>query len=258
MKISAFICFLFPIIVLYYFKKKENINLKPFFIGMLVFFVFTQILEKQLHMIVIIKDLASNPILFSIYGVLAAGIFEEIGRFIAFKTILKNNHQWKDGIAYGIGHGGIEAILIGTITNIQYIIYSNLINNGSFDTVLGSKVPTSQIAQLNQLKELLINSNSSTIMLGILERIFAFGIQIALTMIVLYAIKSRKNLYLFITILIHAFIDTPVVLYQMKIIPNIFIVESIIAIFFVIALLFLYKFKKIFENNTITQYPLSK
>lgn len=249
MGISAIVCFLFPITVLLYFKKKEKISLKPVFIGMIVFFMFTQILEKLLHLFVIGNNLIPNPVLFSIYGALTAGIFEETGRFIAFKTILKNKHEWKDGLAYGLGHGGIEAILIGTIANIQYMVYSSLINNGSFDTVLSSKVPASQIGQLNQLKELLIHSSSSTIILGIVERVLALGIQVALTMVILYAVKYRKNIYLFIAILLHALMDIPAGLYQMKIITNIFVAESVIILYFVIAIIILSKTKKIFSKE---------
>lgn len=255
MGISAVICLLFPIVIFLYFRRKEKLNLKPFFIGMIIFFVFTQILEKLLHMAVIGNNLIPNPIMFSIYGALTAGIFEETGRFIAFKMILKNKYEWKDGLAYGIGHGGIEAILIGAIANIQYIIYSGLINSGSFDTILSSKVPASQIGQLNQLKELLIQSNSYAILVGIAERIFAFGIQVALTMVVLYAVRYRKNIYLFIAILLHALMDIPASLYQTKIIPNLFVAESFIIVYFIIAIIFLSKTKKTF-NKEFSNIPL--
>lgn len=249
MEVAGIVCFLFPIVVFLYFKKREKISFIPVLTGMIVFFVFTQILEKLLHMVVIGKNLIPNPILFSIYGGLAAGVFEETGRFIAFKTVLKDRHEWKDGLAYGIGHGGMEAILIGGVMHIQYMIYCNLINKGLFDTVIISKVPASQISQLNQIKQLLLNTTASTSIMSVSERIFAFGIQIALTMVVFYAVRYRKNIYLFIAILLHALLDTPAVLYQMKIITSIFAVECILAIYFIIAIIFLSKTKKIFNTQ---------
>lgn len=248
MTISAVVCFLFPIVILFCFKRKEKISLKPFFVGMIVFFVFTQILEKALHMVVLGNNLITNPILFSIYGAFAAGIFEEVGRFIAFKTVLKKNHDWKDGIAYGIGHGGIEAILIGAVANIQCLIYSNMINSGSFDTALSSKVPAAQASQLKQLKEVLIQTSSSNYIIGFGERIFAFGIQMALTMVVLYAIRNRKNIYLFIAILLHALVDFPAALYQAKIV-NLFFAEGMIVVYFILAIIFLVRTKKIFSRE---------
>lgn len=248
--VSGTLCVLFPIIVLIYFKKKEKINLKPVIIGAIIFFIFTQILERLLHMAVIGNNLIKNPIFLSIYGALAAGIFEEVGRFVAFKTVLRNNHEWKDGIAFGIGHGGIEAIIIGVFSSVQFIIYSNLINRGLFDTNIVSKVSASKASQLLKLKEILIQTPVSNFIISFTERIFAFGIQIGLTMIVLYAIKYRKNIYLFIAILVHALIDFPAALYQAKII-NLFITEGIILLFFIISLIYLGKTKKIFTNQVI-------
>ncbi|PJI08718.1 MULTISPECIES: YhfC family intramembrane metalloprotease [Clostridium] len=256
MVLAAVICAVFPIALIVYFRKKEKISLKPVFIGMAVFIVFTQILEKTLHSIVIGGNLITNPILFSVYGALAAGVFEETGRFIAFKTVLKDKHEWKDGLAYGIGHGGIEAIFIGALTSIEYIIYSNLINSGKFDALLKSKIPASQIAQLKQVKQSLIQMTPSATVITILERIFAFGIQLGLTMVVLYAIRNRKNIYLFLAILLHALVDFPAVLYQTKIIKSIYVVEGIIALEFILAIVFVVKTKKIFKKEDIINSDL--
>lgn len=96
---------------------------------------------------------------------------------------------------------------------------------------------------------MLIQSNAGTMMLGVAERIFALGIQLALTMVVLYAVRYRKNVYLFIAILLHSLVDFPAGLYQMKIITNIFVVESMIVVYFVIAIIFLLKSKKIFRKE---------
>ena len=53
-----------------------------------------------------------------------AGIFEETGRFLAFKTVLRKK-QGKDinALMYGAGHGGFEAAALLGITMINNIIY---------------------------------------------------------------------------------------------------------------------------------------
>lgn len=240
---------LIPLGAIIFFRKREKISMKPVFIGMLIFFVFSQILEKMLHFIVIGNNLISSAMLFSIYGAFAAGIFEEVGRFVAFKTVLKKNREWKDGIAYGLGHGGIEFILIGALGAIQSLIYLFMINNGTFDTLLTSNLQDSQLEQVNQLKDQLINLNAGSIGIGIAERIMSFGIQIALTMVVFYGIKYRKNIFLLIAVLLHALVDFPAALYQTKIITNVYLVEGFIAVLFVIAIIFLIKSKKIYSEN---------
>ncbi len=252
LSISTVIWLVFPLIVLIVLKKKEKFSIKPVLIGAAVFIVFAMILERLLHMVVIGNNLITNSVLFSIYAALTAGVFEETGRFIAFKTLLKRNTEWKNGLAYGIGHGGIEAILIGAVTGVQYLVFSYMINNGTFDAMLGAKIPASQLSQLQLIKEQLLMTQANGIALtifGIFERFFAMGIQIALTMVVLYAVKYRKNIYLVLAIILHALMDIPAALYQMKIITNIYMIEVMIGIYFIIGLIFLIKSKKIFINK---------
>lgn len=245
--IAMVICFLFPIAFAIYFKLKHKISLKPVFTGVAVFIIFVLILEQILHFFVLQKGLITNPILITVYGALAAGVFEEGGRFIAFSTILKDKREWKDGIAYGIGHGGIEAMLVGGFSYLSNLIYSNLINSGMFDTVLGTQLPEEQLSQLHALKEALVGLPWTTVMIGAFERIFAFGIQIALTLIVLYAIRNKKFIYVLVAVLFHALIDFPAALFQMGIL-NLYIVETIIFAIFIISVIFTIKSRKLFDD----------
>lgn len=244
MVISIFFTLVVTLGTLTYFRKTEKISMKPVIFGALTFIVFSQVLEKLLHVFVINNNLFSSPVAFSIYGALAAGIFEECGRFITFKTLLKKNHQWKDGIAFGIGQGGIEAIILGIISTVNYIVISTLINAGTFETSLGSSLPAES---LSQLKALLTGPSSTFLVIGI-ERTFAFIMQIGLTMVVLHGIRSKKNIYLLLAILLHAVMDVPAALYQMKFITNLWIVEGMFFLYSLIALLYIVKSKNTFKR----------
>ncbi|UJL46812.1 YhfC family intramembrane metalloprotease [Virgibacillus sp. NKC19-16] len=105
-----------PLFCTIYFIRKYRISWKPILIGIMVFIVFSQILEQMLHRYVFginpsLSEWLKNPYLFALYGCLATGVFEEIGRYIGFRYLLKKYRDWKDGIAYGIGHGGVEVLL---------------------------------------------------------------------------------------------------------------------------------------------------
>ena len=50
--------------------------------------------------------------LYALYGGLAAGLFEETGRLLAFRFILKPHTARITALSYGIGHGGIEAFWV--------------------------------------------------------------------------------------------------------------------------------------------------
>jgi uncharacterized membrane protein YhfC len=62
-----------------------------------------------------------------LYGGLAAGSFEELGRFILFTWLLKKYRDYKSGISFGIGWGGIEAVLLTLTMVVPNIIFAFMI-----------------------------------------------------------------------------------------------------------------------------------
>lgn len=249
--ISLIISVGLPLGLTAYFYKKYKISIKAVFTGVFIFVLFSQVLEKLLHYFVLIKNpetaaLLKNPWLFMIYGGLAAGIFEEVGRYVGFKFLLKGRREWKDGIAYGIGHGGIESILLGGIISLQNIIYSNLINSGTFEKALSGKVPDSMLVSI---KNTLINTSPYLFGVAGVERMFAITLHIALSLLVLYGIKRGKNVYLLYAIIIHAIIDFPAALYQIGKVKSVFLVEGGALVVAIISLAFIAKSKNLFKNT---------
>jgi uncharacterized membrane protein YhfC len=251
--VAMVFCILLPIISLIYFKRKEHFSIKPVLIGALGFFIFALVLEQMLHSVVIsTKIIKVNTFAFAIYGALAAGVFEEVGRFVMFKFLLKNNREWKDGLGYGLGHAGIETLFVGAMSYINALVMSLAINSGTINELLKNQ----DAATIETVKNSLVNSTLLTTSMGVFERIFAFIIQIALTFIVLYAIRERKNIYLLVAILIHALIDFAPALYQMKFITNLYLIEGIVFVFAVISFIFIMKSKSLF--NVKEQIEISK
>ncbi|MCM3272520.1 YhfC family intramembrane metalloprotease [Paenibacillus elgii] len=229
--------------IVYY--RKERFSLKAFGIGILVFILFSQVLEKLLHVYILQGNpytaslMGRYPLALATYGALAAGIFEEAGRYIAFRFWLKRNRERKDGIALGLGHGGIEAVLIGVLGSVQSLYMSLLINAGQFDKLLSSGASSEPLLAV---KSLLLTTPASHFALGGIERVAALLIQIAMSLIVLYAVRSRKLLYLAYAIGIHALIDfLPGLSQGMKL--NTWLLEAVVAAFGLAALAFILKSK---------------
>lgn len=232
--ISLLICNIVPIAVYAFFKRKESIAWRPVIVGVAFFFLFTQILEKGLHSLVFsYSTLVQNPALFAIYGALAAGIFEETARLIAFTYILPAYRQWKDGIAYGIGHGGIEMFLIGAVASIQMLVFATMINNGSF-AVFENQMPPELFSDLMQV---LTGPSWFFLLIGV-ERIFALIVQILLSVLVLYGVYSKKIQFYIIAVFLHALFDVPAMLYQLDMV-NILLVETIYLLISIAALWFI-------------------
>ncbi|SDN27503.1 Uncharacterized membrane protein YhfC [Fictibacillus solisalsi] len=239
-----------PVITLIYFRRKQA-PWKPVLIGILIFILFSQVLEKFLHVYVLntntqAAELMKNSYLYAFYGGLAAGIFEEFGRYVGFCFLLKKYREWKDGIAYGIGHGGIEAILIGAFAAFQNILMANLINSGGFERLAGAPGQDPNI--LMGIKDQLVNTSSYMFLLGGFERIAAFVLQIALSIIVLYAVKSKKPLYLLYAILIHAAIDFVAVLSK-SLEWSVWIPEGMLLVIALLSIVFIKKSKSWFDQR---------
>ncbi|MET3289894.1 UNVERIFIED_CONTAM: putative membrane protein YhfC [Brevibacillus sp. OAP136] len=229
--IQGLISLLFPIGLFLYMRKKERFTMRPVWVGAAIFLIFTQVFEKVLHLVVLQGNptIQEHPVVFAVYGALAAGIFEEVGRYIGFSWLLKSYRERKDGLAYGLGHGGFEAIFIGAISSIQAFVFAILINEGRFLPTIGSSMPADMAAAL---QDQMLSMSSFEFILAGFERIPAIFIQIALSLIVLHAVNTRRKGLVLIAILLHAVIDFVPGLYQgYKGELSIWVAEAVILLF---------------------------
>lgn len=246
MIISLMICFILPIVLVIYFYRKQEISLFAVLLGAIVFLA-TQaairipllaILGKQQWYI----DMTTNIYYTALFLGLSAGLFEEVGRYIAMKLFMKKSLNWKNGIAFGIGHGGIEAIVIVGLTILNYLVMALMINAGAFDNVIAANLPPG-IAE--QIRTMLVDTAAVNFLAGGFERTMTIILQIAFSIIVLYAVKFKKPIYLLYAILLHAAVDTPtVILGSMGL--NVWIIELFIAVLAALGLIYIIKAKGIF------------
>ena len=212
MALAALFCFAMPVLLLIYYRKK-GADILPFFIGCLVFVMFALILEPLMHQLVLKvlpvgKTILGNTLLYALYGGLAAGIFEETGRFLAFKTVLKKKlGNDRNALMYGAGHGGIEAILTLGLAYIGNIVMSVLINAGQTD-MLTATATGEAAEQLKAVLDSLVTTAPWTYLLAIVERALAITTHICLSVLVFFAVKKPDKGWLFPTaILLHAALD---------------------------------------------------
>ncbi len=240
MVISCMICILLPIILLILFKKRNG-WIPAFFIGCGIFIVFALILEQAMHSVVLGTfgtALQGNVFLYALYGGLAAALFEEIGRLVAFKFLLKNHLDTNTALMYGAGHGGIEAILIVGLTYVNNIVISIMINSGAIEATMSAvdnSLKQSTYDQISQLWTL----PASTFFLGGIERIIAIVLQITLSILVYLAVKNRKSMFWIAAFFIHFFVDFSTVV-MANYIPTV-AVELILAIMVVIVIMLTFK-----------------
>lgn len=189
-------------------KVRGKAKLSACFIGAGTFVVFALLLEQIFHAVVLRATgtlITGNIWLYALYGGLAAGLFEETGRYLAMRFLMKKSLNCRNALMYGVGHGGIEAILIVGLTEINNIAISILINSGQAETLFASMGGMGESAQavLAQFWEL---PGWQFYMAGV-ERVIAIALHIALSYLVYRAVSGHKLRFYFLAVALHFLTD---------------------------------------------------
>lgn len=188
--------------------KKTHARISACFIGAGIFVVFALILEQILHVIILAVNptLQSRTVLFGLYAALAAALFEETGRFVAMKFFMKKSLNKGDALMYGVGHGGVEAILLVGLTYVNNLIISIMINTGSIQLTMSQMEPALQETTYQQLQALWQTPAYHFYMAGV-ERISAIVLQICLSVLVYKCVKTGQKKFLAGAFLLHFIVD---------------------------------------------------
>ena len=204
--------FLLPVGAAVWLALKKKGYLKPVLLGVFTF-TFFQGIRLTLNALVIdpLPSVAlisiTKPLLYYTFFGATAALFEEGGRFIVMHLFMKDRHRLKDGISFGIGHGGIEAILFAGLSALIILITNNPV------------------------------ASPSDLFAGGIERIFVMIIQIAFSVMVLKAVTLKKPLWLLLAFVLHTVLDAGLVMTVYG--ASVFLVELYVGIFALIMLAFL-------------------
>ncbi|CAD6521121.1 hypothetical protein LMG28727_01562 [Paraburkholderia kirstenboschensis] len=236
-----------------YRRLRRPLALKPrdAIAGIAVFALFAMVIERALNDYMLHRNEAtatflSNPLAFVVYGALAAGICEEVGRFIGMRLLMKRAAasatasaaasaaasatasattvastpqatRTDDGTAltYGLGHGGAEAWLVGVLVQIQWILFAVLENRGELDGYL-SNLPTDSLMRIHLI---LASLTPQTAGIFALERVAALIFQIGLSVLMWRGLRAGWRAILPLAIVLHALVDVPAALFQAQLVP---------------------------------------
>lgn len=235
---------LLPIFLWIYFTRKFTLSWKLVLAGALTF-----IAAQVLHIPLVFgmnSFLQTLPLLANaiILGLLA-GVFEETARYNLFKFILKNTRSWKEGILVGLGHGGIEAVLLGVLAVIGFV---TMIGYRSIDLSTVPSIPADQLELARQQVEAYWSTPWYMALMGFVERIFAICLHVGLSVMVLYAVVYSKPIWFWLALLWHAFVDAVAVYVGQEV--GILALEGIIAVFAIISLWIVLNMRNKFVHDT--------
>lgn len=203
-----------PLVLAIFIHKRTNARLISLLVGATVFIAFALILEQILHVVVFSSAgdvLASNLLLYALYGAMAAALFEETGRYIGMRFFMKDTLDSGNALMYGVGHGGVESIMLLGMTSFNNLVTSVMINNGGIAQSIAQMDAAEAQATYEQFR-VLWESPSYLFFLSGMERIAAILLQISLSIFMYRAVKNRSRSCLLLAYGIHFSIDFSTVL----------------------------------------------
>ena len=218
MCVTLFISLSLPVIVLivYALKNRKQGVAGAWFIGAAGFFV-TQIVIRvpilsMLSLMPGFMAFAENHyVVYSLMLGLTAALFEVVGRYASAK-ILSKNLTFTKGFAAGLGHGGIEAIILIGMTYVSNLLYVVMINSGAIEGVIAqTEAMGVDVAPVYALVDTLVNGPAYLYLLAGYERILAMIGHVAMTLVVFYFMSKEETLKgIGICVLYHFVMDSMV------------------------------------------------
>lgn len=155
-----------------------------------------------------------------------AGIFEEGCRYLGYRYLINpEKRTWPNGLMYGVGHGGIEAILL---LGLNYVVLFVVLR---FATGL---LPPGMLSQVTDVPAYMP-------FVAFLERIFALCIQIGFSILVLQCFVQKSLKFIGYAIGLHLAVDFLAVMIAQK---SIAAAEGIAGAFAILGLYIVWRFRE--------------
>ena len=205
-------------------KKKSQGSLVSLFVGMGIFAVcFVIAIATQILFGLFITDAVVLTLVLS----LRAGVVEEFGRYIAFRFFLKRRECVGDALLYGLGHGGMEVLLILGLAVVNTATIWFMINTGMWNLLIEG-LDAESIALLESQLMSVQDQDAIMFVISGIERISAVILHVSLSVIVFCSVRQRKPLYLVLSIFLHFSLNASICIYIAGFV-NVFVLEAIIA-----------------------------
>ena len=216
--ITLFLSLVLPILVLIVMgiKNKGKGIWSAWFLGAAGFFI-SQIVVR-LPLLNILSGMASfqsfareHYFLYALLLAFTAGLFELAGRFAAAKFLGKNR-TLRRSLAAGLGHGGIESIVLVGLTYINNLVYLFLIQSGAFDAMIAqTEAMGVDSAQLIAVRDTLLQVSAPLFLAAGVERVLTMVSHAAMSVIVCYGVAVKRPLpWMLLCLGMHTLLDTTV------------------------------------------------
>lgn len=212
---SAFFTLILPLVAMLFLIAMKKLQLKPVLAGAAAFFISQMILRMPLIRMIAGAVGEEKYIAFAggalgifLIGGISAGLFEETARLVCGKYIFSKDNGFKTALAFGLGYGLCECILLVGMSQINMILNGVAINDGSYLAALQEAMAANPGYYPDDYFQQVINEYNSvtaiTCTCAVLERAAAVAFHTFASLIVFKGAKENKLWLWEIAILLHA------------------------------------------------------
>jgi uncharacterized membrane protein YhfC len=200
--LAAIVCLLGPFVLGILWRQRTGVASDAFGWGMVVFAVALILrvwqfpLGRWIH-----SAHPSWTTWFVMFSACTAGVFEEVGRWVGYRTVLRAERTQRVAVMYGLGHGGCESILLVGLPMVGLLVAWALAAHGRMDPGPATHAIQQQLEALG----------AWGVQLAVLERASAMVLHVGLSLIVLQTFTRGDSVWLLVAIVTHAVLDAAAV-----------------------------------------------
>lgn len=224
---SAVVATAGPLVLALVLWRRTGVSLKAWLFGALTFvvsqFVFRLPWQIPLNAWLAPKLEGNEAATFAWIAVasLTAGLFEETGRWLAYRWLWKDRST-RGGVMLGAGHGGFESIVLVGLSLIGSLVVYVALSHGTTLGIPADKLPLVE-KQFSSLTPLLAS-------LGGVERMAAWGLHIGCSLLVLEGVRSGQKKWWALSVSVHFAVNLIAVVTMKQIGPVAAEVGTVIAV----------------------------
>lgn len=176
-------------------------------------FIVSQLLRLPLLSAANTMMLDVNPTTLAVVSIalalITSGVFEEVSRWLMLTFVAKRDRTRSDGLMFGAGHAGSEAILVFVFAAVSGLF---VLSGGDALVEQAQAVSPAQAGAVAAQLESLRTLTWWEALLGLWERVPATVFHIAATLAVLRAVREQAARWLWLAIGLHIAFNTVAVL----------------------------------------------
>jgi uncharacterized membrane protein YhfC len=132
-----------------------------------------------------------------------AGICEETARWVGYKILKGKAANYKSAFAAGIGHGGVESLLVGLLVLVNLVFFLTF----NPDAMLASGTPEGAVAMTISQAAQFWASPWHLALAGAFERVIAISAHLFMSVLVWKSVRQKSWLWFLAAVVFHALLD---------------------------------------------------